>query len=321
MKDRAVSAFGRPDLIPAILVAIFASVVGLAFVLPQWVTFLLTIAMAKAFVVLGLVILQRTGLVSFGQALYYCLGAYCAGALSKFYAVSDVVLLMAAGGAASLLLAVILGFLLASYRGIFFGLLSMALSMILYGLLVKSQSLGSSDGFNMLAPTVFGYKPGTQGDTRFLLLTVACGWGILLTLLVHRYLKTPLGRLCEPIRDNEIRVEYMGTSVRSAIHVKYVIAAAVAGVGGALAGVTVGHIDPEMAYWTTSGEFVFIAILAGTGSVAAPFLGALIYQSIYSAAYDLSPNTWQMVVGTSLLLVIVFLPNGLWSVFTRWKKA
>ena len=311
----------KPDLTPAILVAIFAAVVGLAFVLPQWVMFLLTIAMAKAFVVLGLVILQRTGLVSFGQALYYCLGAYCAGALSKFYAVSDVVLLMAAGGAASLLLAVILGFLLANYRGIFFGLLSMALSMILYGLLVKSQSLGSSDGFNMLAPTVFGYKPATQGATRFLLLTVACGWGIMLTLLVHRYLKTPLGRLCEPIRDNEIRVEYMGTSVRGAIHVKYVIAAAVAGVGGALAGVTVGHIDPEMAYWTTSGEFVFIAILAGTGSVAAPFLGALIYQSIYSAAYDLSPNTWQMVVGTSLLLVIVFLPNGLWSVFTRRKAA
>jgi branched-chain amino acid transport system permease protein len=310
-----------PDRIPAVLAAIFASVVGLAFVLPQWVMFLLTIAMAKAFVVLGLVILQRTGLVSFGQALYYCLGAYCAGALSKFLAVSDVVLLMAAGGAAALLLSVILGFLLANYRGIFFGLLSMALSMILYGLLVKTQSLGSSDGFNMLPPTVFGYKPPTQGDTRFLLLAVACAWGIVLTLLVHRYLRTPLGRLCAPIRDNEIRVEYMGTSVRDAIHVKYAIAATVAGIGGALAGVTVGHIDPEMAYWTTSGEFVFIAILAGTGSVAAPFLGALIYQSIYSAAYDLSPNTWQMVVGTALLLVIVFLPNGLWSIFTRRKAA
>lgn len=311
----------KPDRTPLILAAIFTTLVGLAFVLPQWVMFLITIAMAKAFVVLGLVILQRTGLVSFGQALYYCLGAYCAGALSKFHAVSDVLLLMTVGGAASLAVAAILGFLLASYRGIFFGLLSMALSMILYGLLVKSQSLGSSDGFNMLAPTLFGYKPATQGETRFLLLTVACGWGIVLTLLVHRYLRTPLGRLCEPIRDNEIRVEYMGASVRNAIHVKYVIAATLAGVGGALAGVTVGHIDPEMAYWTTSGEFVFIAILAGTGSVAAPFLGALIYQSIYSAAYDLSPNTWQMVVGTSLLLVIVFLPNGLWSVFNRWKKA
>jgi branched-chain amino acid transport system permease protein len=310
-----------PDRTPAILALIFAAVVGLALVLPQWMTFLLTIAMAKAFVVLGLVILQRTGLVSFGQALYYCLGAYCAGALSKFYAVSDVMLLMAAGGAAALLLSVILGFLLANYRGIFFGLLSLALSMILYGLLVKSQSLGSSDGFNMLAPTLFGYKPATQGDVRFLLLALACAWGIVLTLLVHRYLNTPLGRLCEPIRDNEIRVEYMGASVRNAIHVKYVIAAALAGVGGALAGVTVGHIDPEMAYWTTSGEFVFIAILAGTRSVAAPFLGALIYQAIYSAAYDLSPNTWQMVVGSALLLVIVFLPNGLWSVFTRGRNA
>jgi branched-chain amino acid transport system permease protein len=310
----------KPDRTPAILAVLFATVAGLALVLPQWMTFLLTIAMAKSFVVLGLVILQRTGLVSFGQALYYCLGAYCAGALSKFFAVSDVMLLMAAGGAAALLLSVILGFLLANYRGIFFGLLSMALSMILYGLLVKSQSLGSSDGFNMLAPTLFGYKPGTQGDIRFLLLAVACAWAIVLTLLVHRYLKTPLGRLCEPIRDNEIRVEYMGTSVKNAIHVKYVIAAGVAGIGGALAGVTVGHIDPEMAYWTTSGEFVFIAILAGTRSVAAPFLGALIYQSIYSAAYDLSPNTWQMVVGAALLLVIVFLPDGLWSVFTRRKS-
>ena len=310
----------KTDRTPWILAVIFASVVGLSFVLPQWVMFLLTVAMAKAFVVLGLVILQRTGLVSFGQALYYCLGAYCAGALSKFYAISDAVLLMAAGGLSALVLSVILGFLLANYRGIFFGLLSMALSMILYGVLVKSQSLGSSDGFNMLPPTVFGWKPATQGDTRFLLLTVACGWGIVLTLLVHRYLRSPLGRLCEPIRDNEIRVEYMGTSVRNAIHVKYVIAAVLAGIGGALAGVTVGHIDPEMAYWTTSGEFVFIAILAGTGSVAAPFFGALIYQSIYSAAYDLSPNTWQMVVGTALLLVIVFLPTGLWSVFSRWKK-
>lgn len=310
----------KADRIPALLALIFASLLGLGFVLPQWVMFLVTIAMAKAFVVLGLVILQRTGLVSFGQALYYCLGAYCAGALSKFYAVSDVLVLMLAGGASALLVSVILGFLLSNYRGIFFGLLSMALSMILYGVLVKSQSLGSSDGFNMLAPTLFGYKPATQGEIRFLLLAVACAFGLVLTLLVHRYLRTPLGRLCEAIRDNEIRVEYMGTSARQAIHVKYVIAATVAGLGGALAGVTVGHIAPEMAYWTTSGEFVFIAILAGTGSVAAPFLGALIYESIYSVAYDLSPNTWQMVVGTCLLLVIVFLPNGLWSVFTRWKK-
>ena len=126
---------------------------------------------------------------------------------------------------------------------------------------------------------------------------------------MHRYLDTPLGRLAPAIKDNEIRVEYMGASARYAIHVKYVIAAALAGLGGALAATTVGHIDPEMAYWTTSGEFIFITILAGTGSVVAPFLGALIFGIIHTVAFDLSPNTWQMVLGASLLVVIVFLPE------------
>ena len=84
---------------------------------------------------------------------------------------------------------------------------------------------------------------------------------------MHRYLGTPLGRLAPAIKDNEIRVEYMGASARYAVHVKYVIAAVLAGVGGALAATTVGHIDPDMSFWTTSGEFIFITILAGTGNV------------------------------------------------------
>src|SRR5258708_23422004 len=110
----------------------------------------------------------------------------------------------------------------------------------------------------------------------------------------------------------------MGASARQAIHVKYVIAAALAGIGGALAATNVGHIDPEMAYWTTSGEFIFITILAGTGSVLAPFIGAFIFGAIHTAAYDLSPNTWQMSLGTALLLLILFLPEGLWSLFRRF---
>jgi branched-chain amino acid transport system permease protein len=75
-----------------------------------------------------------------------------------------------------------------------------------------------------------------------------------------------------------------------------------------------------MAYWTTSGEFIFITILAGTGNVIAPFLGALVFGVIQTVAFGISPNTWQMVLGGSLLVVIVFLPNGLWSLF-RGRKA
>ncbi len=287
--------------------------------LPQWMLFLVTVALAKGLVVLGLMILLRCGLVSFGQALYYCIGAYAAGMLGRLFGVSDVFTLMLAGMAASGLVGFVLGFLLARYRSIFFGLLSLAISMILYGLLVKTEALGSSDGFHVLPSTLFGLRPA-DAWVRYTVLAVAAVVALAAALLVHRYLGTPLGRLAPAIKDNEIRVEYMGASARRAIHVKYVIAAALAGLGGALAATTVGHIDPEMAYWTTSGEFIFITILAGTGNVIAPFLGALIFGIIQTVAFGISPNTWQMVLGGSLLVVIVFLPNGLWSLF-RGRKA
>jgi len=293
--------------------AVFAGTIGVGLALPQWAQFVLTVALAKGMVVLGLLILMRSGLISFGQGLFYCFGAYTAGALVKAGVAGSVPLLVLAGGAAAALLALVTGFLLANYRGIFFGLLSLALSMILYGVLVKSQYLGSSDGFNVFKPE--------QAPSSATLLVIAGLLGLLASLFVQRYLRTPLGRLCEAIRDNELRVEYMGASVRNAIHGKYVIAATLAGLGGALAAVTVGHIDPDMAYWTTSGEFVFIAVLGGTASVLAPFFGSIIFAAIYSIAYDLSPHTWQMSVGTALLLCILFLPEGLWSMFTRRKGA
>lgn len=308
------------DRTASIVLALTVALLAIGFLLPQWAKFLLTIGMVKGLVVLGLLPLMRTGLVSFGHALYYCLGAYAAGAIGIAFGISDLFLMILAGGLASGVLGLLLGFLLAKYRGIFFGLLSLALSMILYGLLVKSETLGSTDGFNVLPFTLLGIRPGSEA-VRYAMLAftaVACA---VAAIGVHRYLGTPIGLLGPAIRDNEIRVEYMGGSARRAIHVMYVISAILAGVAGALAGAAVGHIDPEMAYWTQSGEFVFIAILAGTGSVIAPFLGAVIFGAIHSFAFDLSPNTWQMVLGTALLLIIVFLPSGLWSLFGRRMRA
>jgi len=288
--------------------------------IPQWAMFIVTIALAQGLVALGLMLLLRAGLVSFGQALYYCIGAYAAGALGRFLGISDIFVQMLAGALAAGVTAFILGFLLAKYRGIFFGLLSLALSMILYGLLVKNEALGSTDGFNILPSTLFGIRPGPDW-VRYAVMASAAIVAFLLALVVHRYLRTPLGRLAPAIKENEIRVEYMGASARYAVHVKYVIAAVLAGVGGALAATTVGHIDPDMSFWTTSGEFIFITILAGTGNVMAPFAGALIYGAIRTTAYDLSPNTWQLSLGTALLLIIVFLPQGLWSLFHRARNS
>ena len=301
---------------PVLAVFVVLAIAGLW--LPQWAMFIMTVAIARGLVVLGLLLLLRCGLVSFGQALFYCLGAYSAGALGRFFGVSDIFVQMLVGGAVAGLAAFVIGFLLARYRGIFFGLLSLALSMILYGLLVKTEALGSTDGFNIPPSTLFGVRPGADW-VRYAVMLAAAGVAALAALLVHRYLQTPLGRLAPAIKDNEIRVEYMGASARRAVHVKYVIAAVLAGIGGALAATTVGHIDPDMAYWTSSGEFIFIAILAGTGNVLAPFVGALIYGAIHTMAYDLSPHTWQMSLGVALLVLIVFLPQGVWSLAGRLR--
>jgi len=303
-----------------ILVAALAAAAALGPLLPDWMLFLLTIALSKGLVILGLVLCLRAGLVSFGQALYFCIGGYAGGALGRFWHVSDVLLVMLAGMTAAGLAALALGFLMAKYRGIFFGLLSLALSMILYGLLVKTEAFGSTDGFNVLPFTLFGIRPA-EAWVRYVLLVVVCTVVAVAAIAVNRFLATPLGQLAPAIKDNEIRVEYMGASARYAIHVNYVVAGALAGLGGAFVAAAVGHIDPEMAYWTTSGEFIFVTILGGTGSVIAPFLGAIMFYAVQSFAFDLSPNTWQMVLGTALLLVIVFLPNGLWSVFTRRQRA
>jgi branched-chain amino acid transport system permease protein len=101
------------------------------------------------------------------------------------------------------------------------------------------------------------------------------------------------------------------------VYVNYLIAGALAGCGGALAALAVGHVDPETAYWTTSGEFVFIAILGGTQSIAAPFLAAAIFEALRTVASQYAPNVWQMSLGLGMLAIIMFLPSGLWSLARR----
>jgi ABC-type branched-subunit amino acid transport system permease subunit len=279
---------------------------------PQWLVFLLALALAKGLVVLGLVLLMRTGLVSFGQGLYFGLGAYAAALLAHQAGVADAALMIVAGALCAAAVAAVLGLLLARYREIFFAMLSLAFSMILYGVLVKSSALGSTDGFNLQAKSLAGIAlPAGTERRAFLalavLLVLAVAW------LLHRHLSSHWGRLSAAIRDNELRAEYLGASVYRVVYVNYVAAGALAGMGGAFAALAVGHVDPETAYWTTSGEFVFIAILGGTGNVLAPFLSAAIFEGLRTLASQYAPNIWQMTLGLAMLAIIMFLPGGLWT--------
>ena len=113
-------------------------------------------AAANGIVSLGIVLLMRGGVVSFGQGLVFAGGGYAAALLSNKVGVTDALLLTAAGGTAAVVLTAPFAALLARYRGIFFAMLTLALSMVLYGVLVKVDALGGSDGFNMKRPTLLG---------------------------------------------------------------------------------------------------------------------------------------------------------------------
>jgi branched-chain amino acid transport system permease protein len=304
-----------------IILAILA-VVGLAAaaLLPNWAVSFATLALAKAIVIIGLVVLMRAALVPFGQALFYGAGAYTTALVMKMLAVQEALLLLGASLLACGLLAFVLGFIMARYREIFFAMLSLSFSMILYGILVKNHELGGTDGFTVTTPTFLGNKVDV-GTARRLLLGLAVLLSLSSAALMHMFLRSPLGALAEAIRDNEIRVEYLGTSVRRAIHIKFTFAGALAGLGGGLAALSVGHVSPEMSYWTTSGELVFVAILGGTGSVLAPLIGSFVFESVATLAYQYAPNFWQMLIGLVLLIIILFLPGGLWSLVRKKANA
>jgi branched-chain amino acid transport system permease protein len=291
-----------------------------ALVLPAWLTSLATIALANGLVVLGLVILWRAGLVPFGQALFYAAGAYTVALLGRYGRMHDALLLVAASAVVAGIIAWLVGFLLARYRDIFFAMLSLAMSMILYGVLVKTETLGSTDGFHVEAVTFLGraLRGHDQELAVFWLVLALCA---LAALVVSFYFRSVAGALAVPVRESEIRLEFLGVSVNRLIHLKLVIAGTLAGIGGALAAIAVEHVDPAMAYWTTSGGFVFVTILAGAGSIAAAFIGSFAFELLRSIAVDILPGTWQIILGAVLLLTILFLPGGLGSLFVRRQRA
>lgn len=302
--------------------------VGLGFVLPEWLMFVLSLALAKGLVVLSVVLLMYAGLVSFGQGLFFAASAYAVGFAAKVWGPPDAFVAVGLGVGVSTAVAALVGLLMARYREIFFAMLSLAFSMILYGILVRAyQITGGSDGLGIPRPTLLGFAPAAQtlrwALYVFTVVTVA-GSGY----LAQRYLRSPLGYTLQAIRDNEVRVEYLGVSVPRTVYVTYVLAGALGGLGGALVALNVGHVDPQLAYWTTSGEFVFVALMGGSGSVVAPLVGAIVYEVIRTYAFKYSPYTWQMTLGIMMLAIILFMPGGLWTIYAtierqarRWRTS
>lgn len=285
---------------------------------PKWLLFLATMAASHGLAILGVVVLTRGGGATFGQGLFFAIGAYGAAMASIQLGITDAILRALLGTLSAGLIAGLVAPLLARYRGIFFAMLTLALSMVAYGILSKWSALGGTDGFNLPRPTVLGMQLETaQADYVLYGLTVV--FSALAAAAVAVYFRSSSGLASLAVRGNDLRVEYLGASPRALIALNFTIAGALGGLGGALTGLALGHVDPQFAYWTTSGEFVFAAILAGYQSVAAVFVASLLLEVVRSFSNLYFPNTWQLALGVFLLLVVLFRPGGIGSLWANRK--
>lgn len=287
-----------------------AGVLAAAWAAP-WLKFVLTIALAKGIAVLGILLLLRAGQVSFGHALFLASGAYVVAFLAP--SAPEALLLLPAAALLSGLLGLVVGLFVVRYRDIFFGMLNLAISMVFYSLLEKLYELTrGTDGIRVEPPRVAGFVLTLETYVwamMVLALVLAIGFGV----LVRAYLGSPMGQALAAIKTRETRLEFMGVSARRVLLAAYVLSALMGGVAGAIVGMTTRHVTPLLAYWTSSGELVFIAVLGGAGGALGPFLGAVTYELVRVYAAASFADAWQAILGAVLLLVILFAPGGLWG--------
>jgi ABC-type branched-subunit amino acid transport system permease subunit len=282
---------------------------------PSWVLFILTLALAKFIIVLAVALFLRAGLVTFGHAMFYAVGAYTAGFGSKWFGMREAFVLVPLGILLGALVAALVGLLMAKYRGVFFAMLNLAVSMILYAILLKFYWLtGGTDGVAVRTPTFLGIVPA-RATFRMTYYYFSLGCAGIVTYVIYRFLASPLGYYLKALADNEIRIEYSGESVERVIYYTYVLSGALGGLSGVLVAFTVGHIVPEYSFWIQSGEFVFIALLGGYGSVPGPLLGAIAFEFIRTYANKFAPYAWQMTLGIIMLLIILLQPGGIWAMY------
>jgi ABC-type branched-subunit amino acid transport system permease subunit len=283
----------------------------------DWITFLVALALAKGAVVLGVVLLLRGGLISFGQALYFAIGAYTVGFLANRFGIGEALVALPLAIFISALVAAALGLLLTRFRGIYFAMLSLALSMILYTVLIKFYDFsGGTDGLSVRGFALAGVTPAHPGFVQYYLVLVLSA---AVAYIGGRFLASPLGYLMQAVRYNEIRIAYLGASASHAILASYIVSGVISGLGGGLVAYLIGHVSPELAFWVSSGDFVFVAVLGGTGSVFAPFVGSVAFELVKNYALKFSPNTWQLTLGVFLLLAIYFRRQGLWNLLTSLR--
>ncbi|MBE9639551.1 branched-chain amino acid ABC transporter permease [Salipiger mangrovisoli] len=310
---RAAKSGGMPSLRALLTLLAVLLLAAVPFIAPS-MQLLINLALAKGIAVLGVTVLLRAGQVSFGHALFFGISAYAGAFLMASLPGADLILVLVAGVLGAALSGLLVGLFVVRYRGIFFGMLNLAFSMIFWSILEKFYHVtGGADGIRLPRPTVLGMvleRSGFEAVIFYLsiALMVLLGW------LTLRWFVSPVGQIFQSLKTNETRLEYLGLSPKRVLLSGYLLSAVLCGVGGSLMAMTQGVVTPEYVWWVRSAEMVFIAVLGGAGSVRGAFIGALIYEIVRVYASAFAGDIWQMLLGGFLLVIILFAPKGIMGI-------
>ena len=292
---------------------------------PYYVTLVLP-AFAYAIALLGFNLLfGTTGLLSFGHALFVAIGAYAAAVMTSKLGVKSFELILVVAGAVAVIGAIPVALLAVRYVRIFFGILTLAFGMLFHSFLFKFYHLtGGDTGIRVLRPTLLGQDWKELDKTAFLIgpfyyacLVLAVVLGFAMWRIVH----SPFGLQLAAIRENARKAEYLGVRVRLFRGIAFLISAFYGAIGGAILAVNTGQADPELAYWTHSGELVFMTVLGGFASFFGPLVGALTFILLKSELMGIT-QYWRFFLGATLALIVIAFPRGLMGLAgDLWKKA
>jgi branched-chain amino acid transport system permease protein len=315
-----------PRALVRVGVPVLIALAVLPFVAPPYQTVLLSYGLIFAIAALGFnLLLGYTGLLSFGHSAYFGMGAYAVALSVKYFKWTSMEAFVVSGLVATALIALVFGFLCVRYTRIFFGILAMALSQVLWSLAFKFFWVtGGSDGLRVPTPTLLGglVTMGTGDKLDFLshryyfyVLALFALAVVTMWLIVH----SPFGKALQAIRDNETRAEFVGVGVRRYRLVAFVISGLYTGLAGVLWVPLNGLTTPDILHWSFSGKIVFFTVLGGFQTFAGPIVGAVVFN--YLETYAVGHTVyWQLVLGVVLVTLVLALPAGIVGTALRWLR-
>jgi len=263
-------------------------------------------------------ILGYGGMVSFGHAAYLGIGAYAVGVLSH-HGIDNGWLQWALAIGASALVALAIGAVSVRTSGIYFIMITLAFTQMLYYLGISIEEYGGDDGMRLATRSQFSGLIDLADGTSFYYLVLAIL--ALFLFVMHRLVNSRFGLALQAARSNEARTRAIGLSPYPYRLAAFVISGAMCGLAGALWVNHTAYLTPEVMNWTRSGELMFMVILGGIGTAAGPLLGAaalLLLEDVLQG-WSLLPKAvtehWQLYLGVILVLVVLYAKRGLAGLF------